>query len=268
MNEDQQAIVERPAAAPDSPEAPCAFIDLDRFCTGCGYNLRTQAVYRDPGTGIPLVRCPECGRFQPANDAATALRPWLRRATSLLVGLWILTVLGLFVGLGMGEGAMSYATLDELTIHGGYQTQQINNTTVRTWTSFGQLEVRENQPHYHAFIALCLGGSLLIALVGGVMVVVVTPHWPRLAYVGLALALPAAAGAIVALVWSREAPHLFVWGLPYMAAHLGVQMIGGLIGVAFGRPLARLTVRIVLPSGLRPRLAYLWLADNKPFPAP
>jgi len=53
-----------------------------------------------------------------------------------------------------------------------------------------------------------------------------------------------------------------------VCARVCVQAFGGVAGVFLGRPLARLTVRIVLPPGVRPRLAYLWLADNKPFPRP
>ena len=42
-------------------EQPIASVELDRFCVGCGYNLRTLAVFADPRTEIPIVRCTECG---------------------------------------------------------------------------------------------------------------------------------------------------------------------------------------------------------------
>ena len=57
--------------------------EVDRFCEGCGYNLRGQVVRREPGTKILLARCPECGCFHPAADAGTvgllprSLRPAL-----------------------------------------------------------------------------------------------------------------------------------------------------------------------------------------------
>ena len=82
------------------------------------------------------------------------------------------------------------------------------------------------------------------------------------------LAVPIVAGVLVAITWRYEAPHLLDWGLLYVMVHMGVQVLGGLLGVIFGRPLARLTVRIFLPTGVRPSLAFLWLADNKPFPRP
>jgi len=245
-----------------------ACIELDRFCEGCAYNLRTLPVYRDDYTGIPVVRCPECGRFQPANDTSTALRPWLHRLTSLLLAVWMLALIAGLVSLGMAEGAMSYANLDELTVRGGSRVQRINNTTIRTWSGYGPLEVQTDYPYRKLFITTMLITSSLIAFVCGALAVVVVPHWHRGAYFGLVLAVPIVAGVLVAIIWRYEAPHLLDWGLPYVMAHMGVQVLGGLLGVIFGRPLARLTVRIFLPTGIRPSLAFLWLADDKPFPRP
>jgi hypothetical protein len=244
-----------------------ACIELDRFCEGCGYNLRTLPVVRQRHTGIPVVRCTECGQFQPANNGATALRPWLGRITSVLLVAWIITIVAAFVMVCVGEGALSYATLDELTVaDGAITTRTIGGTTIRTWTTRGQLTVDRDYPDYRLFITTILTASFAVAFASGMFAVVVCPHWRRGAYVGLVLAVPLAVGGVVALGWSQEAPHLFEWGLRYLMAHAGVQLLGGLMGVNFGRPLARMATRIFLPPSARPRLAYLWLADNKPFP--
>ena len=250
-------------AEPERSEALTAVIDLDRFCEGCAYNLRTMPVHRDPRTGIPVVRCPECGRFQAANDTSTALRPWLRRLTALLLGLWILTLVAGYVSLGVAEGAVSYMTLEELTVRGGYTTQTIGNTTVRTWRGFGPLEIDTGYEPYRLFVSTVLLGSFAVAFACGMFLVVLFPHWRRVAYVAVVLGTPQVAGALIAVAWHQQAPHLFAWGLPYVAAHAGVQTLGGMMGVAFGRPLARLGVRILLPPSVRPRLAYLWLVDGK-----
>lgn len=250
----------------DTGAAPVAVIDLDRFCNHCGYNLRTLPVYRDDRTGIPVVRCTECGRYQAANDGATAVRPWLNRLTGLILWCWILAVLGGLFVIACGEGGISYATLDELTEHGGYTTQQVGATTIRTWTRIGPLQIDTDYEDYRLFITTILVTSFALAFASGLYLVVVFPHWPRLAYVGVVLALPLAVGLIIGVSWSQQAPHLFAWGVPYIIAHAAVQLLGGFVGVRFGRPTARMTVRLVLPSSLRPRLAYLWLADNKPFP--
>lgn len=55
---DPRATAANSLAAP----APTACIELDRFCEECSYNLRTLAVTPDPRTGIPVVRCTECGK--------------------------------------------------------------------------------------------------------------------------------------------------------------------------------------------------------------
>ena len=249
----------------DTEPAPVAVIDLDRFCDHCGYNLRTLAIFRDERTGVPLVRCPECGRYQPANDGATALRPWLNRLTALFLWAWMLTVVGGFVLIVLGEGALSYATLDELTVRGGATTQIINNTVIRTWQSMGPLEVDTKYRDYWLFISGIYGFSFLLAFTGGMYLMIVVPHWRRAAYTGVVLAVPLLVGLVVAFSWNEEAPHLFAWGVSYVAAHAGGQVLGGVLGVVLGRPAARMLVRLVLPDSIRPRLAYLWLADGKPF---
>jgi hypothetical protein len=262
-------IVESPSTPPNRRVEPVACVDLDRYCEGCGYNLRTLPVVRDENMGIPVVQCTECGGYQPANDASTALRPWLNRATSVLLVAWILGIVAVFIFAGIGEGAISYATLDELTVHGGYERQQVGNTTTITWLrGLGPLEVQADFPFHKSFIAAVLACSLAIAFACGMFAVVVLPHWPRAAYAALVLTIPLVAGALVAIGWSQNAPHLFNWTLTYLVAHVGVQLAGGVVGIAGGRPLARLAVRIFLPPGVRPRLAYLWLVDEKPFPRP
>jgi len=249
-----------------SPAAPVACIELDRFCEQCTYNLRTLPVHREERTGIPIVRCPECGRYQSANDAATALRPWLHRMTSLVIGVWVLTMIATFLWLGVAEGAMSYSTLDELTHRAGTQIQRIGTMTIRTGSGSGPLQVWEDIPDFALFMSAMLVGSVAIAFVIGLLAAVLFPHWRRGAGAAFVLAMPLLAGIIIAMTWNYEAPHLFEWGLSYIGAHAGVQLFGGLLGIIFGRPVARVIVRIFLPPSARPRLAYLWLTDGKALP--
>ncbi|MCP4250345.1 MAG: hypothetical protein GY778_25155 [bacterium] len=266
LQEAPEVTAEAESAGGDPPAAPLACIDLDRFCGGCGYNLRTQPVARDPGTGIPLVRCPECGRHESANETATALRPWLRRTTGLLLGIWVFVVIGVFGLMWLGEGGLSYSTLDELTVYGGFRIQRINAATVRTWGGTGTVEIREGYPQYGMFVALVLTCSYLLAYLCGLWAVVILPHWRRAAYLGLVLVTPLLIFGIVAVAWNQEAPHLLYWGLIHLGAHAGAQVAGGVTGVLMGRPVARLALRVLLPPSLRPRLAYLWMVDGKPLP--
>ncbi len=250
-------------------DVPVACVELDRYCEDCGYNLRTLTVTRDERTGIPIVRCTECGRYQPANNTSTALKPLQQRISMVLLFSWMMAIVGLFVLLGSGEGAISYGTLEELTVREGYEFRQISPTT-KIVTNFGRgpLQVQADYQYYGSFVTLILFGSFATAFAGGVFAVVVLPHWSRGPHIGLALAIPLIAGAIAAIAWWADAPHLLGWGLQYLGAHAVVQLVGGFLGVTFGRALARTAVSILLPPSIRPWLAYLWIADNKPVPGP
>jgi hypothetical protein len=258
-------VVARSERRPATP-SPVSCIDLDRFCGGCAYNLRTLPVYLDDRTGIPIVRCPECGTIQSANDASTALRPWLHRATFVLLIGWMIAITGAFGLLGLAEGSLSNATLDEFTAPAGSRIQRIGTTITRTWSGSGPLEVTPDYPQYKLILGTMLGCSLAMGFAGGMLAVVAFPHWRKIYCAALVAGLPIAAGVVVALGWNYEAPHLFDWGAWHFGAHAVTQVLGGLAGVVFGRPAARLAARILLPPAVTPKLAYLWLADGKSIP--
>ncbi|MCH7592589.1 MAG: hypothetical protein IH989_07420 [Planctomycetes bacterium] len=254
-----------------SAVAPTACIELDRFCEECSYNLRTLAVTPDPRTGIPIVRCTECGRFQPANTTQTALRPWVARVTSVTLFGWMFLLIAIFFWLGMAQGAINYATLEELTFS---STRGIERNTRRAaaiglpppqtyQTEYGQMQVRVYTEDYKYYVPAMMSGAFAIALVSGILIVVAIPHWARFAYFLPVFGLAIASGTIVAIAWYYEANPLMDWATPYMLGHLGVKLLGGTVGIFYGRPMMRLMVRAMLPPSVRPRLAYLWLADGK-----
>jgi hypothetical protein len=245
---------------------PIACMELDRFCEHCAYNLRTLPVFCDERTGIPIVRCTECGKFQSANDTATIYRPWLHRLTSLVLGGWVIVMIAIFFWLCVAETAITCVTLEELTIRSGTQIQRFGSTTIQTVRGSGPLEVWTDMPDHDKFIAAILTGSTSVAFVFGLLMVVVMAHWRKLAYYAVALSVPLLVACIAVIIWREEAPHLLGWSLTYIAAHAGANILGASLGVTFGRPIARLAVRIFIPPTLRPRLAYLWIADGKTLP--
>ena len=260
-----------------------ACVESDRFCNRCGYNLRTLSIHRDNHTKILLVRCTECGQYQPANDLATVTRPWLHRMSAFFLILWIVFLVAMYVHLGIAQGAVMYGTLEELTGWAaadtfaqppGVQTIVVDGRVVYDGRVLIRNEktmlhaVQEDFPHYTLFVSVMIVLSFVIGLLVSGGATAVLPHWRRIGYIVLIPIMPLAAGAIITLAWREEAPHLLSWGVPYVAAYAGVHMLGGMIGVFLGRPALRLIVRIMLPPSVQPRLAYLWLADDMKPPKP
>jgi hypothetical protein len=261
-------MVEPAATVSRFSTAPVACVELDRFCEECGYNLRTLAIHRDQRTGVAMVRCPECGRYHPANDAATPMKPWMLRVTSVMLLGWILTLVWMYFMLGAAEVGLSMGMLDELTHSGTYRTiQTVGGTRTITMTrGYGPIQLRPRTGEDNLFIGFMYTMSLVVAFATGMLAVVTFPHWRRIACIGVVTALPLIAGTIVAVAWRYHGQELWFWGMQHVVAHAGTQLLGGLIGVMLGRPFARAAVNILLPPSVRPRLAYLWLADKKPFP--
>lgn len=238
-------------------------VEVDRFCDNCGYNLLTQTVRRDPRTQILITRCPECGRIHPAAQVTTVASVWLRRLAMLGLGTWMLFLANVFFWACVSQIAITYFTLDELTTHvpkpgtplpvgGNY------NPNTQYW-----LQPRHNYRDIEILYAVSAGVSSGLGFVLAWGATVLFPHWRRQAYTVSALAWPVLCGMLVVLIWRTEAPHLLRWGMPYIGGHYLLCCLGGVVAIMIGRPLARLIVRICLPSRARALLAYLWLVDGK-----
>ena len=264
-------------------QPPLASVETDRFCDGCGYNLRTQPIRREPRTAVLLCRCPECGRFHPARDATTAGNLWLRRLAALLLGLWIVLLIAGGLTLGGLQIGFTYITLDEFTTYSRVgpvpapppivTTSQGSITIVTTPApnlaisggggSTWKLEVIEDYEHRAAFVALMHAISFFWGLLLALLLVLSLLHWPRWTYLIPVLFVSLAAAAIVWFAWRDEAPYLLDWGTPYILSQAAAHLAGGLTGILFGRRLARLVITLMLPPRVRQHLAFLWLVDGK-----
>jgi len=270
-----------------------AYIETDRFCDGCGYNLRTQPVRREPRTDLLVSRCPECGRFQPARDGTTAGRVWLRRLGTLLLLVWIMTVLGTGFGLAAAQVGLTLVPLEELTVYrrvtipapnsptsapgvapvspsgspgvviqSGTIVIQPGNVTATTTTTYRR-EVRDRVPYYAEFVTLLRGLSFALGFVLAMLAAVVLYHWRRWCYVVPVVVVSVGAAVLVWYIWRVDQPRLLGWATPHIIAQAAAHFAGGLAGILLGRPLARLIATIVLPPRVRQVLAFLWLADGK-----
>ena len=265
-----------------------ALIETDRFCEKCGYNLRTQPIRRDPRTDILLSRCPECGGFAPARDGATAGSVWLQRLGTLGLFIWIILILSLCFGLGMAQFGVTLGTLEEMsyvdwnagpivpatqavTLPGG-QIQITNNgvTTVYSTPSSGRISyrriVRENMEYAGLFKALMHGFGFLAGFLMLMLLAVVLHHWRKWAYLFPAILVPALIGVGMYYAWTIDYPYLRDWAGQKIISLAAVNLAGGLTGVVFGRPFARLVCTLLLPRRSRQVMAFLWLTDGKPPP--
>ncbi len=246
----------KPDAAATFDGAPVvASVDLDRFCDGCGYNLRTAGVRLDPRTQLLLVRCPECGRFSPANDATTAGRLWLKRASTLLLCLWIIVILHLAAAIVMTHVMAPVAVIEVLDRRAYFLGQ--NNE--HAMPHFQERLIWAQVVHYS------LQGSC--GLLAGFLAVVVFPHWKRIIYGAVLAAWPALTMFIFwrFVAYMEGGRHMGMADelAPYLAKGALLTIAAGLLMVWLGRPLARGMVRVFLPPRIRGPMAYLWTADGK-----
>jgi hypothetical protein len=237
-----------------------AYVEVDRFCDHCSYNLRGQPVRRDPATRLVLTRCPECGTFHPANNAATALNPWAQRIAILLWGGWILFCIALLCFSIGGQFAVMGATLDELgrsnwRFHSYYGNQR----------GIAPTDLEERWANERRFLRYASGlGSAVIGLVSVGLWTILFPHWRRWGYRATAIIAPGLCVLGVSLlIWFGEMrwvpDDVEVMLLAMFIAHLA----GGMIGSVIGRPVMRVVLAVFLPRRQRAAFAYLWMVDGK-----
>jgi hypothetical protein len=262
-----------------------AFVETDRYCEGCGYNLRTQPVRRDARIRVLLCRCPECGGFQPVREGVTAGQVWLQRLGTLGLLAWIVTLLGVGFGLGAAQVGLTMIPLEELTRYrqvvipvtpaksqpagGGTTMTMISGQRITvtqsgtTTTTRYRREVREHYPYYRAFMALMHASSFALGFLLTLMAVVVFHHWRRWGYLVPAVFVSIVTGMLTWYIWLIHCPHLLDWAEPIITGQSAAHLAGALTGILLGRPFARLLVTLMLPQKLRQVLAFLWLADGK-----
>lgn len=88
-------------------------IRADRACIGCGFNLYAQPVTKEEHYGLAICRCPECGTVA-ALQQYPMMTHWVNRFRTLIAAVWIVLLLGLFIGstmaiTGLSQGASNIA---------------------------------------------------------------------------------------------------------------------------------------------------------------
>ena len=254
-----------------SPAAPLAVIETDAFCERCGFNLRSQPIWRDERLGLLVCRCPECGGHQSATGRASALSPWLHRLALLLTIAW--------VALSLAYAAALFGSLFGLQ---AFASEQLTVQTMRdeegapvqfNWANNKQTIVRADgspkpvasrhvtisrelhpilggpQPpagqyylRHDALIWLLIGTTFFAACLYAAMAIVAAGTWfwrPRWRYVWLAL--PVVVGTlVVAVILSNDRsdyPYVTVDEDPILITHVHRTEIAVVAIVAVGQTL-------------------------------
>jgi hypothetical protein len=167
-------------------------IQTDLFCAGCGYDLFSQGVVRDPNTRILLCRCPECGKFAPAGVATIADSGWRRAAGGLLILLRALLLLFL-IGLALLlMGVIPYAFAEEMVSFVTYRMGHYDSATWQQWIFFNRMSFSV--------------GALGVGLGAGLIAVIGFYHWRKRFYYLLCLA-PALALLVSVGIWKLDHPQ-------------------------------------------------------------
>lgn len=251
----QSPPIRRPAPAAPAPEGEpatldesnvIAYVESDRYCDSCGYNLITLPVFKDPRTSLFLIRCTECGAVHPAG-IPTGRRPvWANRVGAPLLFAWM-GLIGFFLFVtGAISTGMHAVAFEELTQGRGSDRVPM--------TDF---------PEFPYFVALVWGVACVLCFLQVTLLATVAHHWRRWGYFIAAIVLPMVPMLIALQAWRFEAPHLLSsWAPQVLLSQYGVAMIGGLIGAMFGRKIMRVFASLLLPPKSRQMVAFLWICDG------
>jgi len=245
-------------------------IETDVFCEGCGYNLHTQAVMRDPRLGVLVCRCPECGRYGAAGRSTSAARTWLNRFGTALLVVWVLFLLGFFALCTLFLGVVAYGhTMD--------MTQWVPTGPVTTMPASGpflpryQYVIREIPANDTFELARARQESRIlstIAIVLGLIVGMVYSAflWHAKGWRRLFAFLPPLVGCgAAAMIFANDPMTMQIrdWGVAHIAEYLPWECGAVGVGLLIGRPIARFALQILVPPKLRQHLSALWTVDGK-----
>lgn len=271
-------------------------IQTDRACIGCGFNLFGQTIVRDEHYGMPIARCPECGRVC-ALQEYPGLGVWARRWSSVLAAVWLLVAVGLFSMLLTFSLAPTGPVLEEHVggiaerIAQQHQLEMQDNATAtaqmrafgNAWSSIDEewaagqdlgALVRERGPVWRQLdeeypVTLALLWLMLYASSLALPVVLVRASRWRVAAYGAGTVL--LGGVLMAMLFRNQAAS-GMWARSYALGVAWPTLVGisypVLATAAFasafsGRVLARVVIRAALPPRYRLVFAELWRADGK-----
>lgn len=227
---------------------PVAYVETDRFCVGCGYNLRTTPVIRDARLDVLICRCSECGKVQHAVDLQGLRHVWLARVgTAIAVG-WILAIAWTVFWYLFAMGGVPFGMLDGMT----------------HWTPGGRVPYESGHYAFQAFMLLL---AFALPVTGISLATAAFHHWPRWAYYLVAVIIPVPACTLIFWAWRLDHPAQAAWSIPFLVRICAAELLGGLLAARYGRSIIRGLLTVVLPTRARQVFAFLWLVDGKCIPS-
>jgi len=244
-------------------------LETDTFCPHCNYNLVSQSVLRDRRLAILVVRCPECGRFSPAGDRATASRAWLNRAATFFSAIWVLFLALVFLLNTFFLGMMSFGMVMAFArlqfdqpprpMTRPVQVRYTYHYVPRQASDYPDAEF-DLRRQYIIMTAV----TFALGMIAGGLVTVALWHlrgWRR----WLALIMPILGCGVSFMIFSLDPIYdpIRQWGERRIGEAFVVGMMGVVAGLKFGRPIARAGLRMLAPPKLRQHFAFLWLVDGR-----
>lgn len=280
-------------------------IQADQFCP-CGYNLHGQRVERDERLGFEIVRCPECGQYQPAGHGSTAMRPWLSRLAAGLLVLWILFLLGVtaaavgtftamsFAGVEMqtqwvqfdgrtgrpvdhiwnpDSGAYVYTYLDTGETYSNpdeirMETRYLprNHPWAVAWRENNNRGASGPPPLAYVLFYAALGAIAFCLGVGQSAALWHVRGWRQGLPMAVVLLLPLGF-LLVSITGQNGYTGAAGLVLKIGVGHLALAGLCYAAGLITGRPIARFIASLLVPPRPRQSLAFLWHADGKSPPS-
>jgi len=273
-------------------------IQTDRACIGCGFNLFGQTIVRDEHYGMPIARCPECGRVC-ALQEYPGLGAWARRWSSGLAAVWLLVAIGLLSLVltlsiaptgpvleaqvtGIAEVIAERHMLDEQAnpkpgarLRG---TRSVWSGIDEQWAEQNDIGaiVRERGP---VWTQLDDGYTIVLALLW-LMIYAAILAWPvvltragRLRVGAYGAGAVLLGGVITAMLFRNQAAtaslaRSYALGVAWptlVGISYPVLATAAFASAFSGRVLARCVIRAALPPRYRLVFAELWRADGKEF---
>lgn len=251
-----------PATTP--PPSDLGEVETDLFCPACHYNLYGLPIHRDDRLDLPIVRCPECGKFVHPGHASGAGRLWLHRLARMLIAAWTLFILTVIAACGFAFFILDMINFDAFTHYprsafaGGVWIRE--PITPADFSSFNAYLVAHT-----VFAAACLAVGWLLSAFLATFVFHIK-RFNHLWTLGMAVAV----GAICLYLWSEgpgsRGPHSWVfwdWPLFFAFRALFFQSVGILLGLVTGRPVVRFLLRGILTKRLLRYTTFLWEIDGR-----